>query len=94
MEEFWQGATQTLASEEPAVLATVMAVHRKVPKVSPPGTCLIVTPTGAIGRPDGGAVDSLLVSSLQSAFLAPFAAHDVPPLQKSHIDMACCTAER
>lgn len=77
MEGFWQQATQILAGGEPAVLATVMAVHQQVPKVSPPGTCLIVTPTGAVGGLDGGAVDSLVVPSLQSALLAPAAVQEV-----------------
>jgi hypothetical protein len=37
MDEFWQRAAQISASGEPAVLVTVMAVHRQVPKVSPHG---------------------------------------------------------
>src|SRR5262245_29319567 len=77
MDEFWQRAAQISAAGEPAVLVTVMAVHRQVPKVSPPGTCMIVTPTEAIGRLDGGAVDSLVLPSLQSTLLAPAAVHAV-----------------
>ena len=77
MDEFWQRATQILASGEPAVLVTVMAVHRQVPKISPPGTCMIVTPTEAVGGLDGGAVDSLVVPSLRSALLAPAAVQAV-----------------
>jgi xanthine/CO dehydrogenase XdhC/CoxF family maturation factor len=74
-----------LASGEPAVLATVMAVHRQVPKVSPPGTCLIVTDIGAVGRLDGGVVDSLVVPSLRSAFLAPAAVQEVTiPADAAH----------
>jgi xanthine dehydrogenase accessory factor len=75
--EFWQQAIQILASREPAVLATVMAVHRQVPKVSPPGACLIVTANGAVGGLDAGAVDSLVVPSLRSALLAPAAVQEV-----------------
>ena len=37
MDDFWQQARQILASGEPAVLATVMMVHRQVPQVSPRG---------------------------------------------------------
>ena len=57
--------------------STVMAVHRQVPQVSPPGTCLIVTPTEAVGRLDGGAVDRVVVPFLQAAVLAPAAVHEV-----------------
>jgi xanthine dehydrogenase accessory factor len=79
MDEFWQGAAQISATGEPAVLVTVMAVHRQVPEVSPPGTCMIVTPTKAVGGLDDGAIDSLVVPSLQSAILAPAAVHAVTP---------------
>jgi xanthine dehydrogenase accessory factor len=48
-----------------------------VPKVSPPGACLVVTPTETIGGLDGGAVDSLVVPSLQSSLQAPAAVHVV-----------------
>ncbi len=71
------GPHRISASGEPAILVTVMAVHRQVPKVSPPGTCMIVTPTEAVGGLDGGAVDSLLVSSLRSTLLAPAAVQEV-----------------
>jgi xanthine/CO dehydrogenase XdhC/CoxF family maturation factor len=85
MDEFWQRATQISASGEPAILVTVMAVHRQVPKVSPPGTCMIVTPTEAVGGLDGGAVDSLVVSSLRSTLLAPAAVHEVTlPAEVAH----------
>jgi xanthine dehydrogenase accessory factor len=77
MDEFWQRATQISASGEPAILVTVMAVHRQVPKVSPPGTCMIVTPTEVVGGLDGGAVDSLVVPTLRSTLLAPAAVQDV-----------------
>jgi len=73
VDEFWQRAAQILASGEAAVLATVMAVHRQVPKVSPPGTCMIVTLAEAVGGLDGGVVDSLVVPSLRSALLGPAA---------------------
>ena len=66
MEQFWNEARQIMASGEPAVLATVMAVHRQVPRVSPPGTCLIVTATGVVGRLDGGAVDNLVIPFLRT----------------------------
>jgi xanthine dehydrogenase accessory factor len=85
MDEFWQRAAQILASGEPALLATVMAVHRQIPKVSPPGTCMIVTPTEAIGRLDSGAVDSLVLPPLQSTLLAPAAVHAVTlPAEVAH----------
>jgi hypothetical protein len=77
VDEFWQRATQILASGEPAVLVTVMAVHRQVPKVSPLGTCMIVTPTEAVGGLDGGAVDSLVVPSLR--ILAPLFMWSIHP---------------
>jgi xanthine dehydrogenase accessory factor len=66
VEQFWNEARRIMASGEPAVLATVMAVNRQVPRVSPPGTCLIVTATGTVGGLDGGAVDSLVVPFLQT----------------------------
>jgi xanthine dehydrogenase accessory factor len=53
-----------------------MAVHRQVPKVSPPGACLIVAPTTTIGGLDDGAVDALVVASLQSALPAPAGVHE------------------
>jgi xanthine/CO dehydrogenase XdhC/CoxF family maturation factor len=85
VEKLWQQATQILASGEPAALATVMAVHRQVPKVSPRGTCLIVTNTGAIGGLDGGAVDSVVVPILQSALLAPATVQEVTvPADAAH----------
>jgi xanthine dehydrogenase accessory factor len=85
MDAFWHRAVQILASGEPAVLATVMAVQRQVPKVSPPGACLIVTPAEAIGALDGGAVDSLVVPSLRSAILAPAAVRAVTlPAEIAH----------
>jgi xanthine dehydrogenase accessory factor len=85
MDEFWQRAAQISATGEPAVLVTVMAVHRQVPKVSPPGTCMIVTPTEAVGGLDGGAVDSLVVPSLQRIILAPAAVHDLTlPAEVAH----------
>jgi xanthine dehydrogenase accessory factor len=77
VEEFWQRAAEILAGGGPAVLATVMAVHRQVPIVSPPGRCILVTPTGALGELDGGAVDSLLIPSLQSALPGPAVIHEV-----------------
>jgi XdhC Rossmann domain len=64
VDKFWQQAPRIWANGEPAVLATVMAVHRQVPKVSPPGACLIVTPTKAVGRRDGRDVDSLFEVTL------------------------------
>src|SRR5262245_40658526 len=54
-----------------------MAVQRQVPKVSPPGTCMIVTPTTAIGGLEAGAVDSMVGPSLRSALLEPAAVHAV-----------------
>jgi len=77
VDDFWQQARQILASGEPAVLATVMSVQRQVPQVSPPGACLIVTATGAIGGLDGGVVDSLVVPSLQSVLPASAAVREV-----------------
>jgi xanthine/CO dehydrogenase XdhC/CoxF family maturation factor len=83
--EFWQRATQILASEAPAVLATVMAVHRQGPKVSLAGACLIVEPTDTVGGLDGGAVDRLVMPFLQSALLAPATVHDVSiPTEVAH----------
>jgi xanthine dehydrogenase accessory factor len=85
MDEFWQRAAQISAGGDPAVLVTVMAVHRQVPKVSPPGTCMIVTPTEAIGGLDGGAVDSLVLPSLRSTLLTPAAVHAVTlPAEVAH----------
>jgi xanthine/CO dehydrogenase XdhC/CoxF family maturation factor len=83
--EFWQRATQILASEAPAVLATVIAVHRQVPKVSLARACLIVTPTDTVGGRDDGAVDRLVMPFLQSAQLAPATVHDVSiPTEVAH----------
>ena len=49
MEQFWHRATQIMASGELAVLGTVIRVTRQVPRVSPPGACVLVTARDIIG---------------------------------------------
>jgi xanthine dehydrogenase accessory factor len=68
VERFWEQATQLLASGESALLATVMAVQRQVPRVSPPGAHLIVTAARTVGALDGRAVDRVVVPLLRAAF--------------------------
>ena len=67
MEQFWQRATQIMASGEPAVLGTVIRVTRQVPRVSPPGACVIVTARDIMGGFGGGAIDNIVIPVLQAA---------------------------
>lgn len=57
---------QLLASGESALLATVMAVQRQVPRVSPLGAHLIVTVAKTVGALDGGIVDRVVVPFLRT----------------------------
>jgi xanthine dehydrogenase accessory factor len=68
VERFWEQGVQLLASGEAALLATVMAVQRQVPRVSPPGAHLIVTAARTVGALDGGAVDHVVVPLLRAVF--------------------------
>lgn len=67
MEQFWQRATQIMASGELAVLGTVIRVTRQVPRVSPPGACVLVTARDIMGGFGGGAVDDIVIPVMQAA---------------------------
>jgi xanthine/CO dehydrogenase XdhC/CoxF family maturation factor len=67
VEQFWHRATQIMASGELAVLGTVIRVTRQVPRVSPPGACVLVIARDIIGGFGGGSVDNIIIPVMQAA---------------------------